>query len=154
VTGEKDFIGLVSLLLHVSRRFRTSDTPDIWSLFLSFLILSFSHPSLDALDSGANKSALASCNKLLKKHPNNVLLKVWTLPRSHLVVIVNVTQALKCLALLRAQKIEESMSLCDEVLASKSTDDPTLSAMMHVLRGLGRRVSRLPEFLHVLMVFR
>jgi len=50
-------------------------------------------------------------------------------------------QALKALALVRTQKVEESLVLCDEVLASKTTDDATLSAMMHVLRGLGRRVS-------------
>jgi len=48
-------------------------------------------------------------------------------------------QALKALALVRTQKVEESLVLCDEVLASKTTDDATLSAMMHVLRGLGRR---------------
>lgn len=48
-------------------------------------------------------------------------------------------KALKALALLRSQKIEETLALCDEILASKPTDDGTLSAMMHVLRGLGRR---------------
>ena len=30
--------------------------------------------------------------------------------------------------------------MCDEVLAAKPTDDATLSAMMHVLRTLGRRM--------------
>lgn len=50
-----------------------------------------------------------------------------------------VYQALKALALVRSQKVEESLILCDEVLACKPTDDATLSAMMHVLRGLGRR---------------
>lgn len=48
-------------------------------------------------------------------------------------------QALKALALVRSQKVEESLVLCDEVLASKPTEETTLSAMMHVLRGLGRR---------------
>lgn len=52
-------------------------------------------------------------------------------------------QALKALALVRSQKIEESLVLCEEVLELKPTSDATLTAMMHVLRGLGRReVSR------------
>ena len=51
----------------------------------------------------------------------------------------SVSQALKALALVRSQKVEEALLLCDEVLAAKPSDDPTLTAMMHVLRGLGRR---------------
>jgi len=47
-------------------------------------------------------------------------------------------QALKSLALVRQSKIEESLALCDEVFATKPTDDAVLSAMTHVLRGLGR----------------
>ncbi|EEB91119.1 hypothetical protein MPER_10577, partial [Moniliophthora perniciosa FA553] len=78
-------------------------------------------PVYDALDTGSNKSAIVACNKLLKKYPKNELVK-----------------ALKALALVRSQKVEESLVLCDEVLASKPTDDSTLTAMMHVLRGLGR----------------
>jgi N-terminal acetyltransferase B complex non-catalytic subunit len=49
----------------------------------------FSSPStspqyrrLDALDSGSHKSALVTCNKLLKKHPKNDHLKVLALPLS------------------------------------------------------------------------
>lgn len=49
-------------------------------------------------------------------------------------------QALKALALVRSQKVEESLVLCDEVLAARPADDSVLSAMMHVLRGLGRRM--------------
>lgn len=78
-------------------------------------------PVYEALDTGSNKSAVLACNKLLKKHPKNELVK-----------------ALKALALIRSQKVEESLVLCDEVLASRPTDESTLSAMMHVLRGLGR----------------
>ncbi|KIK57739.1 hypothetical protein GYMLUDRAFT_45908 [Collybiopsis luxurians FD-317 M1] len=78
-------------------------------------------PIYDALDTGSNKSAIVACNKLLKKHPKNALV-----------------QALKALALVRSQKVEEALALCDEVLESKPTDDSTLNAMMHVLRGLGR----------------
>ncbi|KAJ2932908.1 hypothetical protein H1R20_g4212, partial [Candolleomyces eurysporus] len=78
-------------------------------------------PVYDALDSGSNKSAVVACDKLLKKHPKNVLVK-----------------ALKALALVRQQKIEESLALCDEVLATKPSEDAILTAMMHVLRGLGR----------------
>ncbi|KAI0780924.1 actin cytoskeleton organization protein [Trametes elegans] len=78
-------------------------------------------PIYEALDTGSNKSALLACNKVLKKQPNNTLVK-----------------ALKALALVRSQKVEEALLLCDEVLASKPADDPTLTAMMHVLRGLGR----------------
>ncbi|KAI0065400.1 TPR-like protein [Artomyces pyxidatus] len=78
-------------------------------------------PIYDALDTGSNKSAILACNKLLKKYPKSDLLK-----------------SLKALALVRSQKVEESLVLCDEVLASKPTDDSTLTAMMHVLRHLGR----------------
>jgi len=34
----------------------------------------------DALDTGSNKSALVSCNKLLKKYPQNGLIKVHFAP--------------------------------------------------------------------------
>jgi hypothetical protein len=34
---------------------------------------------LDALDSGSHKSAIVTCNKLLKKHPKNDHLKVFVL---------------------------------------------------------------------------
>jgi hypothetical protein len=49
-----------------------------------------------------------------------------------------IAQALKALALVRSQKVEESLLLCDEVLESRPTNDAVLTAMMHVLRGLGR----------------
>ncbi|RDB21137.1 N-alpha-acetyltransferase 25, NatB auxiliary subunit [Hypsizygus marmoreus] len=78
-------------------------------------------PIYDALDTSSNKSAIVACNKLLKKHPKNELIK-----------------ALKALALVRSQKVEESLILCDEVLDMKPTNDAVLTAMMHVLRGLGR----------------
>ncbi|TBU65814.1 N-acetyltransferase B complex non catalytic subunit-domain-containing protein [Dichomitus squalens] len=78
-------------------------------------------PIYEALDTNSNKSAILACNKVLKKQSNNLLVK-----------------ALKALALVRSQKVEEALILCDEVLASKPVDDPTLTAMMHVLRGLGR----------------
>lgn len=48
-------------------------------------------------------------------------------------------QSLKALALVRSQKVEESLVLCDEVLEARPTDDGILTAMMHALRGLGRR---------------
>ncbi|KAJ3568563.1 hypothetical protein NP233_g5635 [Leucocoprinus birnbaumii] len=86
-------------------------------------------PVYDALDTGSNKSALVSCNKLLKKYPQNELIK-----------------ALKALALVRSQKIEESLVLCDEVLEAKPTSDATLTAMMHVLRGLGRHKDMVKMF--------
>ncbi|THH26464.1 hypothetical protein EUX98_g7719 [Antrodiella citrinella] len=79
-------------------------------------------PVYDALETGSNKSAVLACNKLLKKQPNNNLVK-----------------ALKALALVRQQKVEESLVLCDEVLSVKPTDDAVLTAMMHVLRNLGRQ---------------
>ncbi|KAF8163363.1 actin cytoskeleton organization protein [Crassisporium funariophilum] len=78
-------------------------------------------PIYDALDTGSNKSAIVACNKLLKKHPKNDLIK-----------------SLKALALIRSQKVEEALVICDEVLESKPTHDGVLTAMMHVLRGLGR----------------
>ncbi|KDR81676.1 hypothetical protein GALMADRAFT_58678 [Galerina marginata CBS 339.88] len=85
-------------------------------------------PIYDALDTGSNKSAIVACNKLLKKHPKNELIKASYL---HLI-------SLKALALIRSQKVEESLVLCDEVLQLKPTDEGVLNAMMHVLRGLGR----------------
>ncbi|KAI0256800.1 actin cytoskeleton organization protein [Lactifluus subvellereus] len=78
-------------------------------------------PIYDALDSGSHKSALVTCNKLLKKHPKSDHLK-----------------ALKALALTRAQKFEEAIALCEGVLAKKPTDEGTINALMHALRHLGR----------------
>ncbi|KAF9464770.1 N-acetyltransferase B complex non catalytic subunit-domain-containing protein [Collybia nuda] len=86
-------------------------------------------PIYDALDTGSNKSAIVACNKLLKKHPKNELIK-----------------ALKALALVRSQKVEESLILCDEVLDLKPTNDAVLTAMMHVLRGLGRHKDMVTMF--------
>ncbi|KAI0054150.1 hypothetical protein FA95DRAFT_1579189 [Auriscalpium vulgare] len=86
-------------------------------------------PIYDAIDTGSNKSAIVGCNKLLKKYPKNDLLK-----------------ALKALALVRSQKVEESLVFCEEVLASKPTDDATLTAMMHVLRHLGRHADTVTMF--------
>ncbi|TDL21521.1 actin cytoskeleton organization protein [Rickenella mellea] len=86
-------------------------------------------PIYDALDTGSNKSAIQACNKLLKKHPNLSLVK-----------------ALKALAVVRTNKIEESLPICDEVLASKPTDLDTLNAMMHVLRALGRHTDMVNMF--------
>ncbi|KAI0721082.1 N-acetyltransferase B complex non catalytic subunit-domain-containing protein [Cerioporus squamosus] len=80
-------------------------------------------PIYEALDTNSNKSAILACNKVLKKQPNNLLVK-----------------ALKALALVRSQKVEEALVLCDEVLAAKPADESTLAAMMHVLRGLGRHM--------------
>jgi len=57
-------------------------------------------------------------------------------------------QALKALALVRSQKVEECLVLCDEVLESKPTHEAVLTAMMHVLRGLGRRTSCVPFATH------
>ncbi|KAK7020551.1 N-alpha-acetyltransferase 25, NatB auxiliary subunit [Favolaschia claudopus] len=86
-------------------------------------------PIYEALDTGSNKSAIVACNKLLKKHPQNELVKT-----------------LKALALVRSQKVEESLVLCDEVLATKPTNDAVLTAMMHVLRGLGRHKDMVSMF--------
>ncbi|KAF7778669.1 hypothetical protein Agabi119p4_3014 [Agaricus bisporus var. burnettii] len=86
-------------------------------------------PVYDALDTGSNKSAIVTCNKLLKKYPRHELIK-----------------ALKALALVRSQKIEESLVLCEEVLDLKPTSDATLTAMMHVLRGLGRHKDMVKMF--------
>ena len=53
--------------------------PSMVGAKLSLIYLnSVFNPPLDALDTGSNKSAIVSCNKLLKKHPNNELIKVYT----------------------------------------------------------------------------
>jgi len=59
---------------------------------------------------------------------------------------------LKALALVRSQKVEESLVLCDEVLEAKPTDDGILTAMMHALRGLGRRTSSRLIFNHLVHI--
>ncbi|EIN07294.1 actin cytoskeleton organization protein [Punctularia strigosozonata HHB-11173 SS5] len=86
-------------------------------------------PIYDALDTGSNKTAILACNKVLKKHPTSGQIK-----------------ALKALALVRSQKVEEALALCDEVLATKPMDDGTLSAMTHVLKGLGRNSDTIKMF--------
>lgn len=78
-------------------------------------------PIYDALDSGSYKTAIQTCNKLLKKQPQHEVIR-----------------ALKALALLRANKAEEAIQLCDEILASKPTDDTVLGIMQHVLKHLDR----------------
>jgi N-terminal acetyltransferase B complex non-catalytic subunit len=86
-------------------------------------------PIYDSLDTGSPKSAIVTCNKLLKKYPKNELIK-----------------ALKALALIRSGKVEECLVLCDDVLSQKPTDDAVLSAMSHVLRGLGRHQDLMSMF--------
>ncbi|KAG1756688.1 N-acetyltransferase B complex non catalytic subunit-domain-containing protein [Suillus paluster] len=86
-------------------------------------------PIYDALDHGSNKSAINASNKVLKKYPNNTLVK-----------------ALKALALTRSQKVEEALVLCDEILAGVVTDDSTLSVMTHVLKGLARNSDMVAMF--------
>ncbi|KIJ41164.1 hypothetical protein M422DRAFT_31798, partial [Sphaerobolus stellatus SS14] len=74
-----------------------------------------------ALETGSLKAALQTCNKILKKQPNNDLVK-----------------ALKALTLVRSNKNEESSTLCDEILARKPTEDIVLATLSHSLRNLGR----------------
>ncbi|KAG9012058.1 hypothetical protein FRB93_002201 [Tulasnella sp. JGI-2019a] len=78
-------------------------------------------PIYDALDTGSYKLAIQNCNKLLKKQPQHETIR-----------------ALKSLALLRSNKIEESIKLCDEVLAGKPTDESVLGVLSHVLKNLER----------------
>ncbi|KAG8964769.1 hypothetical protein FRC03_001380 [Tulasnella sp. 419] len=78
-------------------------------------------PIYDALDTGSYKLAIQICNKLLKKQSNYEVVK-----------------ALKALALLRSNKLDESLSLTDEVLSSKPTDETVLGVMSHVLKHLDR----------------
>ncbi|KZS91044.1 TPR-like protein [Sistotremastrum niveocremeum HHB9708] len=78
-------------------------------------------PIYDAIDLGQFKSALQTCNKILKKQPNNELVKT-----------------LKCLAMVRIGKIDEAVILSDEILAKKPSDELVLGAMSNVLRFLSR----------------
>jgi hypothetical protein len=57
---------------------RASDTTNLWCVSIPLFLPATSplQSSLDALDSGSHKSALVTCNKLLKKHPKNDHLKV------------------------------------------------------------------------------
>lgn len=86
-------------------------------------------PIYDALDTNSPKSAIVSCNKLLKKYPKSELIK-----------------ALKALALLRLGKIEDCLVVCDDVLVQKPTDDAVLTALSLVLRGLGRNQELMAMF--------
>ncbi|KAH8116753.1 actin cytoskeleton organization protein [Phellopilus nigrolimitatus] len=99
--------------------------------------------AIDAGSAGMDKSALQQCNKLLKKHPSNDLVKVRIFHHGNRITLENEgssgnLQALKALAIVRMNRIEECLPICDEVLASKPTDLETLNVMMLVLRALGR----------------
>ena len=63
--------------LHVSCCFRQTNKAHLWLVPAldtdSYILTAY---NLDALDTGSNKSAIVACNKLLKKHPKNILLKV------------------------------------------------------------------------------
>jgi N-terminal acetyltransferase B complex non-catalytic subunit len=80
---------------------------------------------------------IVSCNKLLKKYPTNNLLKVCP-PNVIFLQVLIPLQALKSLALVRTQKIEDAIVLCDEILAAHPTDEAVLNLMMHSLKTLGR----------------
>lgn len=96
-------------------------------------------PIYDALDSGSPKSAIVSCNKILKKSPNHVLVKVCTLSAStSSVPLTTAYKALKALALLRLQKIDECLAIVEQILPTKPVEDGIVTALMHTLRGLGR----------------
>ena len=62
---------------HVSCCFRKTNKTHLWLVLAldtdSHILTAY---NLDALDTGSNKSAIVACNKLLKKHPKNILLKV------------------------------------------------------------------------------
>ena len=62
---------------HVSCCLRQTNKTHLWSVLAldthSHILTTY---NLDALDTGSNKSAIVACNKLLKKHPKNILLKV------------------------------------------------------------------------------
>lgn len=63
---------------NVDCRIRTSNSPHLWSV-LPYTLASITNwrgTSADAIDIGSNKSAIVSCNKILKKHPDNDLVKV------------------------------------------------------------------------------
>ncbi|KAJ1309542.1 hypothetical protein OPQ81_006315 [Rhizoctonia solani] len=78
-------------------------------------------PIYEALDSATPKLALQLCNKALKKQPESALIK-----------------SLKALALIRAGKLEECITLADQLVAAKPTDENVLSTLSHVLRALDR----------------
>lgn len=48
----------------------------IYGLYFQFSASLWTNIPSDALDIGSNKSALVACNKILKKHPKNELVKV------------------------------------------------------------------------------
>lgn len=55
----------------LDRQIRPIYGPSIHTLWSTVLRL-----CVEALDTGSNKSAILACNKLLKKHPKNDMVKV------------------------------------------------------------------------------
>ena len=72
-----EFLLTKSKSRHVSCCFRQTNKAHLWLVpALDTDSYIFTAYNLDALDTGSNKSAIVACNKLLKKHPKNILLKV------------------------------------------------------------------------------
>jgi N-terminal acetyltransferase B complex non-catalytic subunit len=95
----------------------------------------------DAIDSGAYKTAIQACNKILKKQPKSLIAKVCGtsyILDSRVLTISQYRQTLKSLALLRSAKVDEAIPLCDEVFEARPTDENVVMALAQVLRQLER----------------
>jgi hypothetical protein len=83
------------------------------------------------------KSALTHCNKLLKKYPPPsspgvaATASPTTVPRQLLT-------ALKILALVRANKLDEASTLTNNILAETPMDETVLTTLAHSLKPLDR----------------
>jgi N-terminal acetyltransferase B complex non-catalytic subunit len=88
------------------------------------------------LDTGNVKSALTQCNKLLKKYPTPASgTAVQSTPAN---VTRQLLTALKILALVRANKLDEASTLTTTLLAETPTDETVLSTLAHSLKPLDR----------------
>jgi hypothetical protein len=92
---------------------------------------------IEALDTGNVKFALTHCNKLLKKYPtppaNNGSATVT--PQT---ITRQLLTALKILALVRANKLDEASTITTALLSETPTDENVLSTLAHSLKPLDR----------------
>ncbi|RUS21743.1 N-acetyltransferase B complex non catalytic subunit-domain-containing protein [Endogone sp. FLAS-F59071] len=86
-------------------------------------------PLYELIDNGQYKPALQLANKLLKKTPDALLVKVRTKLLGY---------ALKAVALERTGKEEDALVLCQEIKKARPTDEAILQATTMVYRELGK----------------
>lgn len=96
-------------------------------------------PIYEALDTGNAKSALTQCNKLLKKYPSPPPPgSALSAPANSSTNSRQLITALKILALVRGNKLDEASALTTALLEETPTEDSVLSTLAHSLKPLDR----------------